>query len=85
MDRHDDGGEILLRWMNVGTVRTLQSKYTINLGVAFGIPCVRRKGLEVNPAIQVHSNDSLEGQNNSMGVMCRCSRFRGVGMAGMTV
>jgi len=66
-DPHDDGGETLLKWTNVGTVRTLQSKYTTNLGVVFRIPCVQCDCLQVESAIQVHSGDDvLEGRNDTL-------------------
>ena len=48
---HDDRGKTLLKWTNVGTVRTLQSKRDTNLGVIFRIPGVQRNGLQVKPTV----------------------------------
>ena len=41
-------------------------KYTTNLGVVFCVPCVQRDGLEVELAIQVYSDDTLEGWNDAL-------------------
>lgn len=64
---HDDCSETLLKWTNVGTVRTLQSKCDTNLGVILRIPGVQRNGLQVESAIQIHSsNDVLKGWDNAL-------------------
>ena len=66
-DPHDDGGETLLEWTNVGTFRTLRSKHGTNLGVVFRIPGVQRDGLQVKPTIQVDSgNDILKGGDDTL-------------------
>jgi hypothetical protein len=64
---HDGGGETLVKWTNMGTVRTRQSKYGTNLWVVFRIPGVQRYGLQVESAIQIHSGDDvLEGWHDAL-------------------
>lgn len=57
---------MLLKWTNVGTVRARQSEYTTNLGVVSCTSCVQGDDLELEPAVQVQGDDTLEGWDDAL-------------------
>ena len=63
---HNHCGETLLKWTNVGTVRT-QSKRDTNLGIIFRIPSMQRNSLQVEPTVEIHGgNNILKGWDDAL-------------------